>query len=239
MLNNKPQWTRIKPTLAGWYFWRHHSDDIAIVNMVLVRYWNNSHPTAEFMVPGCETRHENLTNFSGGEWLGPIGPETQRTPRDTEVYDLADEIMKRHNEQLRVYGHDTTLKGRLNHILNEYETTAINALNDAKSFRDDLLVDFRAVSMVLAMVANAATHKEKDSRLRGCMELIETVVSRLQKENFDIAICERPTFHNPFVSDFPSRKFIERIHALEEENKALKANQMPAETDEKIPEALL
>lgn len=222
-LNNKPNWTHVKPTLAGWYFWRRAVD--TAVNTVLIQTWNNGFATADFMIAGCETINHKLADFNGGEWLGPVTPDTQRTARDTELYALAEEVIKRHTAQTRVYGHETTLQGKLEHVLREYETTAINALSMAKSFRDALLVDFRAVSMVLTMVSNAATHKEKDSRLRGCMELIESVIGRLQKEEFDVAVCNRPQFHDPFVSDFPSRKFIERIRQLEDENKTLKEAQ--------------
>lgn len=234
-LNNKPNWTHVKPTETGWYFWRHHAE--AAINMVKVQFFaNNLPPDASFMIPGCETRRENLNDFSGGEWLGPVTPDTQRTPRDTEIYDLGAAIIKRHNEQTRVYYGDS-LTERLEGVLREYEHTAINALSMAKSFRDALLVDFRAVSMVLTMVSNAATHKEKDSRLRGCMELIETVINRLNQEQFDIAVCNRPKFHDPFVSDFPSRKFIERIRQLEDENKALKEAQENQKSTE-VPETL-
>jgi hypothetical protein len=161
--------------------------------------------------------------------------QEQKRVRDLEK--LADEfqvalaVVKEHQQAQSIY-HGNTLADRLRGVLSEYEDTARNALSLSKDFRDRMVVNLRAMNLVLSMVANASTHREKDARLRGCLEIIEQAISQLQKEEFDIAVCKKPRFDyifDPFRSDFPTRSFVQRIHELESEVEVLRKNQKEPE----------
>jgi hypothetical protein len=44
----------------------------------------------------------------------------------------------------------------------------------------------RALSMVIDMAGNGATHREKSARLRGCSEMIESENGKLLRQQFDL-----------------------------------------------------
>lgn len=113
------------------------------------------------------------------------------------------------------------LPERLRGILNTYQNASVEAIRSCKEFRDRLLIDLRAISMVLQMVGNADTHREKNARLRGSIELLESAITRLEREQFDTAV-RYPSFTDPFRSDYPTRHLVDRIHTLENELKEAK-----------------
>jgi hypothetical protein len=157
--------------------------------------------------------------------------------RAVSEYEVALAIVKEHQQTQRLYsGH--TLPDQLRGVLTEYQDVARNALSLSKDFRDRMVVNLKAMSIVLGMVASASTHREKDARLRGCIEITEKAVDQLLKEQFDIAVCQQPRFDcifDPFRSDFPTRHFVDRIHELEEQVESLRKNQkeVPLEPDDK------
>ena len=60
-------WTREKPTVAGWYWWR---------NAKLMVVYVGEYPPGSLYVMGFGS----LANFDG-EWLGPISPDSYRQGR--------------------------------------------------------------------------------------------------------------------------------------------------------------
>ena len=160
--------------------------------------------------------------------------EEQKRIRDLErtadEYQVALAIVKEHQGEQRLYG-GSTLADQFRGVMSQYQDTARNALSTSKEFRDRMVINLRAMSIVLGMVANASTHREKDARLRGCIEITEQAIERLQKEQFDIAMCQQPRFDyifDPFRSDFPTRHFVDRIRELEGQVDVLSKNQKPA-----------
>jgi sugar phosphate isomerase/epimerase len=128
---------------------------------------------------------------------------------DAHVY------LREHEKNQCVYHHHRNLRQHIQAVIEEYRSQTVNALRAAKEFRDRMLVDLRALEMVLHMVSNASTHKEKDARLRGCIELIGGAFQRLEREQFEIAACNHPHFDDVFRSDYPTRHYVERIRDLE------------------------
>lgn len=119
-----------------------------------------------------------------------------------------------------------TPEERLRRILQQYNTVSTQALCGAKSFRDDVIVDLRAIAMIMQMIGDAGTHKEKAARLRGCIELIERQLHSLRETEFNF---DRQWFQHEdvFRSDFPTRQLMERIHSLEDELKQYKDDSQP------------
>lgn len=105
-------------------------------------------------------------------------------------------------------------------ILREYEDKTTKAYSGVKHFRDDMLTYFRALSLVLTMTGNAGTHAEKNARLRGAIELLESAVEKLRHEHLEDLFS---IYHWPdvFRSDYPTRSLMERIHELEQQIKDL------------------
>lgn len=99
-------------------------------------------------------------------------------------------------------------------ILNHYKTKCLDAATAIKSMQGDVSVWFRAVGIILETVANAATHGEKNARIRGLIEFVETSISKIR----DMQLEHYYTWHSPDLwrSEYP-------VKTLMNENKELKA----------------
>jgi len=128
----------------------------------------------------------------------------------------------REHEDAQGQRHIGPIDQRLRGILTEYQNASVGAIAACKEFRDRLMMDLRAVSMVLQMVVNADTHREKNARLRGSIELLESAITRLEREQFTTAV-RYPSFTDPFRSDYPTRHLVDRIHTLEADLESAKA----------------
>jgi hypothetical protein len=115
------------------------------------------------------------------------------------------------------------LHEKLADVLAHYKEIATNSLDAINRFREDTIVQFRALSICVDMAGNAATHREKAARLRGLSEVIETSIQQMRKAKYDF---QRAWFwfDDVFRSDLPTREMLQRIHELEEENKRLKGD---------------
>ncbi len=103
-------------------------------------------------------------------------------------------------------------------ILREYEDKTTKAYSDVKHFRDDVLTYFRAMALILTMTGEAATHAEKNARLRGAIELIESTVEKLRHQNLE-SLFDIYRWPDLFRSDWPTRRLMEKIHDLERQVK--------------------
>lgn len=108
-------------------------------------------------------------------------------------------------------------------ILREYEDKAVKAYSDVKHVRDDMLTFFRALALVLNMTGEAATHAEKNARLRGAIELLETAIEKLRHQNLE-SLFDIYRWPDLFRSEWPTRRLMERIHDLERQVKELQPN---------------
>lgn len=69
-------WTRNKPTVAGWYWWR--DDSKSMPHAILV--WSTSDNTLQAK-GGFWTTSQDVARMDG-EWLGPLSPEHIYTAAD-------------------------------------------------------------------------------------------------------------------------------------------------------------
>lgn len=147
----------------------------------------------------------------------------------SEVAD-ANKLLREYQNQQGVFHCASALSDKIRSVMGEYERTTVSALQATKEFRDRMLIDLRAMSLVLNMVGNASTHREKDARLRGSIELLESAITRLRHEEFDIRCGRFPHFDDVFQADYPTRQFVERIHELERQVQELSKpqDQQPA-----------
>lgn len=132
------------------------------------------------------------------------------------------DIAERHESRGNIK-YAMNLPDRIAAILRDERETTVKALSGASRFRDDLLTYLRAMSMILTMTGNASTHAEKGARLRGAIELIESVIRTLQEMRFE-ATYTNWSHVDVFASDYPTRHYVERIHELERELEDYKKN---------------
>lgn len=147
-------------------------------------------------------------------------PDTQRL----ESY------IREHQKLMRTYYSYDDLPSGVNNVIEHYRALAANALQNTKNFRDDVIVWLRAMSLVLEMTGNAATHREKGARLRGCIEMIESAMQKLRAAEIGF---QSTYYHwdDIFRSDFPVRSYIEKIHKLQDELKAARNGTIPDRDD--------
>jgi chaperonin cofactor prefoldin len=128
-------------------------------------------------------------------------------------------ICEHQNKQNYHQGFGTAAQ-RVKAILREYEDKTTKAYSDVKHVRDDMLTFFRALALVLNMTGEAATHAEKNARLRGAIELLETAIEKLRYQNLE-SLFDIYRWPDLFRSEWPTRRLMERIHDLERQVKEL------------------
>jgi hypothetical protein len=139
-----------------------------------------------------------------------------------------DDLVREH-EKAQHIGYAGSIPERLRAVVNRYDWITQQTLSAAQGQRDDVLIFLRALALVMESIGNAATHREKDARLRGGVEMLESAITRLREVEFDT----RPGTHRRadiFRSDYPVRDLKNRIHELEAEYQKLA--RQPASNDD-------
>jgi hypothetical protein len=129
-------------------------------------------------------------------------------------------LILEHQEKQNYHQGFGTPAQKVKAILREYEDKTVRAYNGATHVRDDMLSFFRALALVLTMTGEAATHAEKNARLRGAIELLESAIEKLRHQSFE-QLFDVYRFPDLFRSDWPTRRLMERIHDLEQQVKDL------------------
>jgi hypothetical protein len=148
-----------------------------------------------------------------------------------ELRDL-DDAIREHEKLLRYYGPSDKLIDRFRQVVQHYQDSSIQTVLVVQQFRDDLLVQLRAFSLVVDMAGNASTHSEKAARLRGLSEMLETSIEKLRR--FEMNDTKLWQFPDVFRSDYPTRAYLQRIHELEERIRELLADP-PSQALEELP----
>lgn len=142
----------------------------------------------------------------------------------TTVDDKLDALLDQHEKALRIHymlNEEPRPDQRVETILRHHKSEATGALARAKLVRDDILVYFKALELTLSATEQASTHAEKNARLRGVIELLQQGVEKLRQTDFTENT--RSWFYDDvFRTDNPTRRYVERIHELEDEVKRLK-----------------
>jgi hypothetical protein len=140
-----------------------------------------------------------------------------------------EQMVREHQSKQNLYQCFGSTAERARSVLREYEDKTTKALSDVKSFRDDMLVYFRALVLTLTMTGEAQTHGEKNARLRGAIELLEQAIESLRTKDLE-RLFSAWRWPDLFRSDWPTRRLMERIHDQEREIRELRgeANQVSA-----------
>lgn len=140
----------------------------------------------------------------------------------SEAADLREvvRIVSEHQERMGRY-YSNRLPEVIRSVIGHYHDLATGQLRRTKEFRDDVMIHLRALALVVEMAGSAATHAEKNARLRGVGELIGGAIEKLRRERFEISSVGWPMFEDVFRSDYPTRELLQRIRELEAENARL------------------
>lgn len=132
--------------------------------------------------------------------------------------DEIQKLIREHQEKQNYHQGFGTPAQKIKGILREYEDKTTKAYSDVKHVRDDMLTFFRALALVLNMTGEAATHAEKNARLRGAIELLETAIEKLRHQNLE-SLFDIYRWPDLFRSEWPTRRLMERIRDLERQVK--------------------
>jgi hypothetical protein len=113
---------------------------------------------------------------------------------------------------------------QLRHILRELEWRRDKAQNAFAHLTEDMLVWTRAMGLAANMAANGGTHREKDARMRGLIEMTESAVEAIRKAKEQTRDYFGYNVPDIFRSDYPVRDYVQRIHHLENELKHLRGD---------------
>ena len=121
------------------------------------------------------------------------------------------------------YGYNQTLAERIQRCVDHYTRMAATAVSDAHSFKDGVVAWLRGIAINAQSVSWAATHHEKDARLRGLIEVVEGAITEINKQRLQ----DRLSAWNGVVdswskSDFPTREMRRKILDQEAEIKRLR-----------------
>lgn len=173
----------------------------------------NTHP--------CEIHGEGLFLYSK-----PDGnPTSERILTIKDWNNLHDRLQELYAPY--VFYSKSELLSVINSIVRDSKDKEQKVLAKAKIFQDDVLSWMRAIAINCDSVANAFTHKEKDARLRGVISVIETAISRIREDQGKILTNYWSDYPDIFRSDYPVRKYVQRIKELEYQLEQLKEGKEP------------
>lgn len=149
------------------------------------------------------------------------------------------DVIRSLQEEAHHYWSGTSAE-KLRQIVGYYREVATESLAQAKAFRDDVVVQLRALSLVVDMTGSAHTHAEKGARLRGLSEILEESVTKLRDMRFDLQ--GGRWWPDVLRSDFPTHELIRKnrwqedtIASLQAEIRRLKGEPEPADGEQAVP----
>jgi hypothetical protein len=175
---------------------------------------------AEFI--GLDLEGHEDTPSDVVSWVLETYQQRLRSAREARL-DLEEGISKLLNEleddAHTGYG-SPLVADRIRYLVNHERSKMVDALASAQEFRNTVVSQFRALSIVIATVGGAGTHREKDARLRGLDEIITASIDALNRMTFDAL--GGSYWPDVFRSDFATRELIREKHQLRDEVKMLR-----------------
>lgn len=153
--------------------------------------------------------------------------DNDKNSPETQLAEIQ-ELIREHQEKQRYSQGFGSPAEKVKSILREYEDKTTKTYSDVKRVRDDMLTYFRALALILTMTGEAATHAEKNARLRGAIELLESAIEKLRNQNLE-SLFDIYRWPDLFRSDWPTRRLMDRIHDLEQQVRDLQPEATPLE----------
>lgn len=135
------------------------------------------------------------------------------------------------------YGGDRTLAERVQRCVDHYTRLAADTVSKSMTFKEGMVSWMRGIAINAQAVSWAHTHHEKDARLRGLIEVIETAISQIDELRLDDRMTQWSGAVDSWLkSDFPTREMRNRILDMEQEIRRLKAKASEDVQDGVTPE---
>lgn len=129
-------------------------------------------------------------------------------------------FIQRHEKSIHIF-HAGDIADKTAQVVNHYEHLAAEAVTKRKQFIEDALVYFRSVIMITETIGMAGTHAEKAARLRGLVELLNSVINKLKDEQTE-NILSNWEFFSWDYSSYPYKSVLEKFSESKRENEQLK-----------------
>jgi hypothetical protein len=166
--------------------------------------------------------------------LGSIAYKTSQALKSSSIgADLRHDLRLLEN-QIDLYEHqmqqaggwrwtqDRTLTDRLARIVDHYTRMAARAVENQQNERNGMVSWLRGIAITAQSVSWASTHHEKDARLRGLIEVVETAITKIQQQDNDSSHYFDGNVDSWMKSDFPTRDLKRRILDQQAEIERLK-----------------
>lgn len=147
------------------------------------------------------------------KWFKTDGQQLQ------ELRNLIEKIASEHNWYLNTRHLPDQIAALVDHAGREGN----NAVREMKSLLENLISHLRALEIVASMVGNGNTHAEKNARLRGLIEVLQTAIHRATEFSYDFSWKHWGNYNDLFKSDFPMRDVTRKLQEKDTEIKRLKA----------------
>lgn len=134
----------------------------------------------------------------------PGGPIIERVMDIRQFGQLKREV--EHSEHLERVYYAMDFAQQVLAALRDHQRTAENALSKSKAFREEVIIWMRALALIADSIGNAGTHAEKNARIRGLCDLIESAVGKLKDFEFDYGYYT--DWSSIFRSDFPVKYYV-------------------------------
>lgn len=139
-----------------------------------------------------------------------------------KLQDVSNAIQKVASER-RWQLHSNHMPDQITALVDHAEREGNNAVREMKSLLENLISHLRGMEIVVDMVGNASTHTEKNARLRGLGEVIQTAIRRATEFSYDFSWKHWGNYNDLFKSDFPMRDVMRKLNEKDAEIKRLKA----------------
>lgn len=130
-------------------------------------------------------------------------------------------FIEQHEKSIHIYHAGDDVE-KVAQIVNHYERIAAESIGKRKQFIEDALVYFRSVVMITETVGMAGTHAEKSARLRGLVELLNSVIEKLKHEQTENIMSNWQGFNWDF-STYPYQSVLQKFDEKKRENEELKS----------------
>lgn len=134
---------------------------------------------------------------------------------------LANNILPRYEEKLS-YKMGGNIVERMEHVLKEFNSAAVNSIWKVKNFMDDVKTQFKALEIVVeGLTSEAYNHGQKRTIGNHVINMLRGMVDKIDRVNWDYSnsMYER---YNYFRSDSPEGDLMKRYRELKDQNERLK-----------------
>lgn len=140
---------------------------------------------------------------------------------EQQTIDAINAIIKTHETSLHWHNCGDEAN-KINGIIEHYQRRAAEGIAGRKEIVEDTVSFIKAIQLVVETIGNSGTHVEKAARVRGCVELLNTILTRLRKEQENDLFAFGRDMFTWNHSTYPYQSILQKYDELKRENEVLK-----------------